>query len=81
MAQQVANVTRNPLSHGGQTAIVVSFIFSFLATIAVGLRLYVRRIKRIGVLMEDWLILAALVCPSVTGGILAGPGGFELTCL
>ena len=49
------------LSHGGLTAIVLSFLFSFLSTIVVGLRFYVRHFKRVGVFLEDWLILAAVV--------------------
>jgi hypothetical protein len=41
------------LSEGGITAVVLSFVFSFLATIAVGLRFWVRRIKGVGLLLED----------------------------
>ena len=51
-------------SEGGITAVVLSFVFAFLATIAVGLRFWVRRIKGLGLWLEDWLILAALVCCS-----------------
>lgn len=50
------------LSEGGLTAVVLSTFFSVIAIIAVGLRFWVRRRKRIGPLLEDWLILAALVC-------------------
>ena len=64
MAQQVAPMPRHTVSDGGMTAVVNSTVFSFLATIIVGLRFYVRQIKRKGILVEDWLILAALVCPS-----------------
>lgn len=60
--RQPASSRTDDLSTGGLTAVVVSFIFTFLATIAVGLRFWVRRIKRVGVLVEDWLIVAALVC-------------------
>lgn len=51
----------NALSSGGLTATIVSFVFSFLATIFVVLRFWVRRMRRLTVLLEDWLILAALV--------------------
>lgn len=45
------------------TAIVVSFVFASLATVAVGLRFYVRRwMRKLGLLPEDWFIFAALVC-------------------
>lgn len=56
------------LSDGALTAIAVSFVFSFISTIAVGLRFYVRRVKKVGVLVEDWMILAALVGPSGRAG-------------
>lgn len=61
MAQQVRPALTHNLSDGGKTAIVTSVVFSSLATIAVGLRFYVRRIKRTGVFVEDWLLLSALV--------------------
>lgn len=81
MAQQVAHTPRHDLSDGGHTAIVTSFVFSFLSTIAVGLRFYVRRVKSKGVFVEDWLILTALVCPSRTVDRLIGARDFQLTCL
>lgn len=56
------------LSDGALTAITVSFAFSFISTIAVDLRFYVRRVKRVGLLVEDWMILAALVGPSPRAG-------------
>lgn len=77
MAQQVVTAPRNTLSDGGLTAVVVSFIFSFLAIIFVGLRFYVRRVKKVEVLVEDWLILTALVCPSRMGGSLIDAGDLD----
>ena len=68
MAERIAHAPRYALSDGGRTAIVTSVIFSFLSTIAMGLRFYMRRVKRVAVLLEDWLLLAALVCPSRTSG-------------
>lgn len=61
-ARQALSSHRNDLSGGGTTAIVLSFLFTSLATIAVALRFWTRRIKRIGTFIEDWLILVALVC-------------------
>ena len=52
---------KHELSTGGVQAIIVSFIFTALATVAVALRFYVRQIKRIRPLAEDWMIVAALV--------------------
>lgn len=50
------------LSQGGLTAVVLSTFFSVVAMIAVGLRFWVaRQMKRRELLLEDWLILAALV--------------------
>ena len=63
MEQSAISKPRHGLSHGGLTAIVTSMVFSSLATIAVCLRFYVRRLKRMGVFVEDWLILSALVRP------------------
>ncbi len=63
MEQPVPLAGNHNLSGGGLTAIVLSCVFSSLSTIAVGLRFYVRRIKRVEVLVEDWIILAAAVCP------------------
>ena len=62
MAKSIPSSPRQTLSGGGATAVVLSVVFSVLASIAVGLRFYIRRVKRVGVLLEDWLILAALVC-------------------
>lgn len=62
MAKSIPSSSSQTLSGGGVTAIVLSVVFSVLASIAVGLRFYARRVKRVGVLLEDWLILAALVC-------------------
>ena len=64
MAQQPPPSRTKILSDGGLTAIAVSSVFSFISSIAVALRFYVRRVKKVGVLVEDWLILAALVGPS-----------------
>ena len=60
MENQVPPDTHN-LSEGGLTAIVISFVFSSLSTIFLGLRFYVRHFKRVGLFLEDWLIVAALV--------------------
>lgn len=49
------------LSKGGLTAVVLSVFFSVIAIVAVGLRFWVRRMKGTRPLLEDWLILAALV--------------------
>ena len=67
MAQQVGPTSRRALSDGGQTAIVTSVVFSFLATIAVALRFYVRRIKKVEAFLEDWLLFVALVCFTAYG--------------
>ena len=80
MAQQATPGPGHALSSGGLTAIVTSFVFSFLATVVVGLRFYVRRIKGVAVFIEDWLILAALVCPSQMDRRLMIAQGFGLTC-
>ncbi|KAI9677099.1 MAG: hypothetical protein M1822_008208 [Bathelium mastoideum] len=52
---------RHELSVGGLQSVIVSFIFTALATVAVILRFYVRRIKRVTPFPEDWMIVAALV--------------------
>jgi hypothetical protein len=59
--RQMPSKSANALSDGGLTATVISFVFSFLATIFVVLRFWVRRMRRLAVLVEDWLILAAIV--------------------
>jgi hypothetical protein len=59
--RQLPSRPANALSNGGLTATIISFVFSFLATIFVVLRFWVRRMRRLTVLVEDWLILAALV--------------------
>ncbi|KAL9003523.1 MAG: hypothetical protein Q9188_003609 [Gyalolechia gomerana] len=59
--RQLASSRAHGLSTGGVNAVALTFVFAFLATIAVGLRLWVRRTKRVGVLLEDWLIVASLV--------------------
>lgn len=60
-ARNTASSHLRDLSRIGTTAIILSFVFSFLATVFVGLRFWVRRIKRVGPLLEDWLVLVALV--------------------
>ena len=62
MAKSIPSSSSQTLSGGGATAVVLSVVFSGLASIAVGLRFYARRVQRARVLLEDWLILAALVC-------------------
>ena len=63
MEQQATLTFAHGLSDGGRTAFILSCVFSFLSSIAVGLRFYVRKLKNVRVLVEDWLLLAALVCP------------------
>lgn len=48
------------LSHGGLTAVVLSVFFSTTATIVVGLRFWVRRMKCVGPMQEDWLQIVTL---------------------
>ena len=53
-----------PLSDNGVRVVVVCAIFMPLATIAVGLRFYARYLKRIAYSLDDWCLLASLVCSS-----------------
>ncbi|KAL8866168.1 MAG: hypothetical protein Q9174_006459 [Haloplaca sp. 1 TL-2023] len=48
-------------STGSRAIVVVSWISTVLATIAVAARLYARRLQRSGYGWDDWVILAALV--------------------
>jgi hypothetical protein len=45
----------------GTTCIVVFAIFQFLAVVAYALRIWSRRINRIGLALNDYLITTALV--------------------
>lgn len=56
--------TPTPLSYGGIQAIIVSAIFPSIATVLVVIRYYVRVLKKIGFLTEDWMILVGLVSTS-----------------
>ena len=49
------------LSTRAKALVVVSIIFPILALIAVGLRLYARRIKSLALKADDYVILVALV--------------------
>ncbi|ESZ93962.1 hypothetical protein SBOR_5665 [Sclerotinia borealis F-4128] len=45
---------------GGNVVIIVA-VFWTIATISVALRIYVRRLKRIAFMIEDWLVVGALI--------------------
>ncbi|KAL9101416.1 MAG: hypothetical protein Q9163_003327 [Psora crenata] len=49
-------------SGGGKKLIILAVVFAFLATLFVALRFWVRRLKRKGPFLEDWILLVALVC-------------------
>ena len=50
------------LSPGSLTTVVLAMVFSSLATLFVASRFWVRRLKLSAPLLEDWTMLAALVC-------------------
>ena len=56
----------------GVAVIVICTLFPFLATVAVCLRFYTRRINAIRLKADDWIILPALVftCPLHFGLLL-----------
>ena len=49
------------LSDGGRQTVSVTIIFSVIATICVGMRFWARRIRNITPLLEDWMVVGALV--------------------
>ena len=40
----------------------VAVVLAGVATIAVGLRIYIRKSRQIGIGSDDWTVIAALVC-------------------
>jgi hypothetical protein len=55
-----------PLSSGGVGIVVTGFVMCTLATCWTGLRFYARRYRKAPIYMEDWFIVVALVCRSLT---------------
>lgn len=49
------------LSHEGIQVIAVCTIFSMLAAIAAGLRIWARRLQNVSLLFNDYFVLAAMV--------------------
>lgn len=54
-----------PLSEGGRDIVITNIAFMILVTVWTGLRLYSRRIKRFGLMIEDYFYLCALVLQSI----------------
>jgi hypothetical protein len=54
-------ITNGDVAKSAEKVIVVSTALPFLALIAVGLRFYTRRIKRLRPMVEDWLVLTGLI--------------------
>jgi hypothetical protein len=50
-----------PLSKGGVEVLATCVLLSLIATCWTGLRFYSRRMKKLAIMPEDYLILAALV--------------------
>lgn len=50
-----------PLAKGGIQLLIICWVFTPLAIVAVGLRLWARRVKRQSLVLNDWAITAALV--------------------
>lgn len=48
-------------TNGSRAIVVVSWIFPVLATIAVSARFAARKLRKAGLGLDDWIILAALV--------------------
>ena len=55
------------LSNASRAVVIVSSIFSLVATLAVVLRFYARRLKLQPFQADDYLVLLALVCARRTG--------------
>ncbi|POS70078.1 integral membrane protein [Diaporthe helianthi] len=50
-----------PLATGGVQLLIICWIFTPLAIVAVGLRFWARRVKRQSLVLNDWVIAVALV--------------------
>lgn len=50
-----------------EAIIAVAALFPSLSIVFVGLRFYVRRVQRMKLLADDWLLIPALVCSPVPG--------------
>ncbi|PGH16600.1 hypothetical protein AJ79_01706 [Helicocarpus griseus UAMH5409] len=59
-----------PLAPGGVTLISVSVVITVLATIWTGLRVLARRLKKIDIQPEDYMVIAALVMLYVEAGFI-----------
>ena len=55
------SVNTDRLSPGGTTIVIICVVFIIPAALAVGLRLWARRIKQVRLLANDYLVMAALV--------------------
>ena len=51
----------DPPGYIGVATVVVNYLVAALATIAVGLRLWARRVHKVSLQADDYLIMAALV--------------------
>ena len=49
-------------NHTGITVIVIASIASFLAVVAIGLRIWARKLKKANLDASDWTCMAGLVC-------------------
>lgn len=50
-----------PLAQGGVQLLVICWVFTPLAILAVGLRVWARRVKRQNLVLNDWVIAVALL--------------------
>jgi hypothetical protein len=50
------------LSDNGVKVVILISVFWALSTLFVGLRFYARYLKNAGIMIEDWLVMGALVC-------------------
>jgi hypothetical protein len=51
-----------PINANGIKVVILIGLFWTLSTVFVGLRFYARRMKSVDIMVEDWLVLGALVC-------------------
>lgn len=61
MAEPLILPFRSINNNGIKVAILIS-VFWALSTFFVGLRFYARYLKSAGIMIEDWLVMGALVC-------------------